>query len=58
MASIIKFRLSVVIVSLGMKIVSKQNESNEKINVLPYHRPFIMEFTSSPLPSYWNLNFS
>lgn len=52
MASIIKFGLSVLIVSLGMKIVSKQNESNNKINDLPYHSPLIVEFASSPLLSY------
>lgn len=52
MASIIKFGLSVLIVSLGMKIVSKQNESNNKINYLPYHSTLIVEFASSPLLSY------
>lgn len=47
MASIIKFWLSVLIFSLGMKIVPKQNESNKKINYFPCHSLSIVKFASS-----------
>lgn len=58
MASIIKIWLDVLIITLGVKIVSKQNESNKKIKNLAYHSPVIVESASGPLSSYWNLNFS
>lgn len=58
MTSIIKIWLDVLTISLGVKIVSKQNESVKKTNNLAYYSPFIIESPSSPLPSYWNFNFA
>lgn len=47
MASVLK--INVLIISLGVKIVSKKKE---KIKNLAYHSPFIVESALSPLSSY------